>query len=85
MLLTPSTAHVDALADARRWCALHFDASRPAESLRTATLRPAGYPDEWDYGELYCDRVEVLITHRRELLGSASPPYDGTDARAALR
>lgn len=54
-----------ALEETRRWCSVRADERWPASSLRSPSLRPAGYPDEWMYGELFVDRVDALIALRR--------------------
>jgi hypothetical protein len=62
-----------ALAEARSWCTLRLDLARPGGSLRSAALRPAGYPDEWMYGEIFPDRVDALVADRRRLLPPEPP------------
>ena len=76
--MTDSTwaQHRGALAEARRWCSSRLDLSRRAASLRSAALRPAGYPDEWLYGEMFPDRVDALVVQRRRLL-PPMPPVRG--------
>lgn len=66
--IPPWPDHLRALAEARSWCAARLDVARPAASLRSAALRPAGYPDEWLYGEIRPAGVDVLVATRRRLL-----------------
>jgi hypothetical protein len=64
--------HARALEEARRWCSVRVDARWPSSSLRSPLLRPTGYPDEWMYGELFADRVGMLIARRRERIADAT-------------
>lgn len=72
--------HHRALAEARSWCAARLDVAHPAGSLRSAALRPEGYPDEWLYGEVFPERVDALVAHRRRLL-PAAPSFRAAPGR----
>jgi len=66
-------SHIGALAEAQSWCAARLDCACPTVSLRTAALRPSGYPDEWMYCEIFQDRVEALVALRRQRVPLAPP------------
>jgi hypothetical protein len=65
--------HRRALTEARNWCSQRLDLSHPADSLRSPALRPAGYPDQWLYGEIFAERVDALVADRRQMLPSPLP------------
>jgi hypothetical protein len=67
-------AHRQALTETQAWCALKLDVAEPATSLRSAALRPAGYPGRWDYGKMMPGEVANVIERRRTALGPITEP-----------
>lgn len=68
------------LKETQAWCTAYLDLNNPGGSLRSESLRPEGYPEDWYCGEVHVLRVQKLVVRRRELQQSkpmAAGPVHG--------